>query len=224
MLEILDPGSEVAADADLDATGLHVLPGLIDAHVHFNEPGRTDWEGFLSGTAAAAAGGVTTVLDMPLNCHPPTLDARALALKRAAIVDRSHVDYGLWGGVVPDSLDHLAELQEAGVVGVKAFLCDSGLADYPPLDEFALLEAMQRCADLGLLLALHAEDPTEASCSERTASHWTGRARGRPRWRSLPCVARSRWRAKPERGCTSSTSAPAPPRASSPRRATPGRT
>jgi allantoinase len=189
VLEVLDPGREVAAEAELDATGLHVLPGLIDAHVHFNEPGRTDWEGFLSGTAAAAAGGVTTVLDMPLNCHPPTLDARALALKRAAIVDRSHVDYGFWGGVVPDSLDHLGELQQHGVVGVKAFLCDSGLADYPPLDDFALLETMQRCADLGLLLALHAEDPNASrAVSGREPIDW---ARSRPPEMEVTAVRRA---------------------------------
>jgi len=158
VIDVLDPGHGRTCDENVDASGLYVLPGLVDAHVHFNEPGRTEWEGFVTGSSAAAAGGVTTVLDMPLNCHPPTLDGRALALKRAALARRSIVDFGLWGGVVPDSLEHLAELQRAGVVGVKAFLCDSGLAEYPPLDEFTLLEAMQRCAELGLLLALHAED------------------------------------------------------------------
>ena len=155
---IVPPGQAVAADSTLDAHGLHVLPGLVDCHVHFIEPGRTDWEGYLTGTAAAAAGGVTTVLDMPLNSHPPTLDARALALKRAAAAEHALVDYGHWGGLIPGSLDHLAELQAAGVVGVKAFLCDSGLAEYPALDSFALLDAVQRTAELGLLLGLHAED------------------------------------------------------------------
>lgn len=158
---ILPPEHDRAVTADqvIDATNLHVLPGVVDAHVHFNEPGRTDWEGFLSGTSAAAAGGTTTVCDMPLNSHPPTLDARALSIKRAAVADHAVVDYAFWGGVVPESLEHLAELQQGSVVGVKAFLCDSGLADFPPLDEFGLLEAMQRCAELQppLLLALHAE-------------------------------------------------------------------
>ncbi|MCA1647593.1 MAG: allantoinase AllB [Chloroflexi bacterium] len=161
MRAILQPGHDQRADEVLDATGLHVLPGVIDTHVHFNEPGRTDWEGFLSGTTAAAAGGITTVCDMPLNCHPPTLDARALTLKRGAIVDQALIDYAFWGGLVPDSMAHLAELQAHGVVGVKAFLCDSGLTEYPHLDEFSQLEAMQACADLGLLLALHAEDAAE---------------------------------------------------------------
>jgi allantoinase len=155
---ILESDHEKNADGVIDANGLHVLPGVVDAHVHFNEPGRTDWEGFLTGTAAAAAGGVTTVCDMPLNCHPPTLDARALAIKRGAIVDHALIDYALWGGLVPGSLEHAAELQQHGVVGVKAFLCDSGLAEYPHLDEFALLDAMSTCAELGLLLAVHAED------------------------------------------------------------------
>jgi allantoinase len=158
---ILPPDHDRRTDEVLDAADLYVMPGVVDAHVHFNEPGRTDWEGFLTGTTAAAAGGVTTVCDMPLNCHPPTLDARALALKRGAIADHALVDYALWGGVVPDSLEHLSELQESGVVGVKAFLCESGLAEYPHLDQFNLLEAMQRCADLRLLLALHAEDAAE---------------------------------------------------------------
>ncbi|HEY3062263.1 MAG TPA: allantoinase AllB [Chloroflexota bacterium] len=167
------------ADEEFDASGLHVLPGVVDAHVHFNEPGRTDWEGFLTGTAAAAAGGVTTVADMPLNCHPPTLDGRALALKRAAVAEHARVDYALWGGVVPQSLDHLAELRDAGVVGVKAFLCDSGLAEYPPLDEFCLLDVMQRCAELGLLLALHAESPAHlvAGTGQGSPIEW---ARSRP--------------------------------------------
>ncbi len=159
--EIIADEQHPHADRTLDAGGLHVLPGLVDAHVHFNEPGRTDWEGFLRGTAAAAAGGVTTVCDMPLNSHPPTLDARALALKLGAIREHAYVDYACWGGVVPQSIDRLAELQAAGVVGVKAFLCDSGLSEYAPLDSFSLVDAMQRCAELGLLLALHAEDADE---------------------------------------------------------------
>ncbi len=171
---ILPRGHHATADETLDAAGRHVLPGLVDAHVHFNEPGRTDWEGFLSGTAAAAAGGVTTVCDMPLNSHPPTLDGRALALKLAAIGEHALVDYACWGGVIPQSIDRLAELKEGGVIGVKAFLCDSGLPEYPPLDSFTLLDAMQRCAELELLLALHAED---ADATHRLGE--TARAAGR---------------------------------------------
>jgi len=158
---ILPPGRAPTAADVLDASGLHILPGVVDAHVHFNEPGRTDWEGFLTGSTAAAAGGVTTVCDMPLNCHPPTLDARALTLKRGPVADHALIDYAFWGGLVPESLEHAAELQREGVIGVKAFLCDSGLAEYPHLDDFNLLDAMQTCAELGLLLGLHAEDAAE---------------------------------------------------------------
>jgi allantoinase len=172
------------------------LPGVVDGHVHFNEPGRTDWEGFATGTTAAAAGGVTTICDMPLNCHPPTLDARAVVLKRAAIADHAVVDYALWGGVVPESLDRAAELQREGVIGLKGFLCDSGLAEYPALDEFSLLDAMQRCAERGLLLALHAEDAQEThrlghqarAEGRRTALDW---ARSRPPSTELDAVRRA---------------------------------
>jgi len=181
---IAEPGIG-EADEIVDATGLHILPGLVDAHVHFNEPGRTDWEGFASGTAAAAAGGVTTVCDMPLNSHPPTLDARALALKRAAVRDHALVDHACWGGVIPQSLDHLAELHRHGVVGVKAFLCDSGLPEYPPLDQFSLLDAMQRCAELGLLLALHAEDASAIDHHGAEPLDW---ARSRPPETELSAV------------------------------------
>ena len=193
---ILQPGHRQTADDVLDATDRHVLPGVVDAHVHFNEPGRTDWEGFVTGTTAAAAGGVTTVCDMPLNCHPPTLDARALALKRSAVVDHALVDYAFWGGVVPDSLGHLQGLHKEGVVGVKAFLCESGLAEYPHLDEFSQLETMQMCADLGLLLALHAEDAAETERlgqqsraeGRRAALDW---AHSRPASTELDAVQRS---------------------------------
>jgi allantoinase len=158
---IFPHGHAPSADNVLDASGLHILPGVVDAHVHFNEPGRTDWEGFVTGSTAAAAGGVTTVCDMPLNCHPPTLDARALALKRGPVADHALIDYAFWGGLVPESLEHAAELQHEGVIGVKAFLCDSGLNEYRHLDDFTLLDAMQTCVSLGLLLALHAEDADE---------------------------------------------------------------
>jgi len=193
---ILAPGQALSADSVLDATGLHVLPGVVDAHVHFNEPGRTDWEGFATGSTSAAAGGVTTVCDMPLNCHPPTLDARALALKRGPVADHALIDHAFWGGLVPESLDHAAELQREGVIGVKAFLCDNGLAEYPHLDEFNLLDAMQTCGELGLLLALHAEDADEterlgqlARATGRTAPlDW---ARSRPPSTEVDAVRRA---------------------------------
>jgi allantoinase len=147
----------VQAEQVLDARGKHVLPGAVDCHVHFNEPGRTHWEGYVTGTAAAAAGGITTVLDMPLNNQPPTLDAAALALKREAVAAHAVVDYGHWGGLVDGNLDALAELVAGGVVAVKAFMCHSGLDEYPRADDAVLLEGMHRLAPSGTILGLHAE-------------------------------------------------------------------
>src|SRR5512133_2025474 len=97
----IEPAIAGTSAAEIDARGLHILPGVIDAHVHFNEPGRTDWEGFATGTRALAAGGTTLFFDMPLNSHPPTIDAAAFDLKLAAAQASSHVDFGLWGGIVP---------------------------------------------------------------------------------------------------------------------------
>jgi len=156
---ILAPSARptVRAKETLDASGLHILPGIVDCHVHFNEPGRTHWEGYASGTAAAAAGGTTSVLDMPLNCDPPTLTAAALASKRQAVADQALVDYAHWGGLVPGNLDELEGLHAAGVVGFKAFLCDSGLPEYPAADDATLLDGMRRIAKLGSVLAVHAE-------------------------------------------------------------------
>jgi allantoinase len=150
-------GQAVQAERRIDARGKLVLPGLVDAHVHFNEPGRTHWEGYETGSAAAAAGGITTFLDMPLNNDPPTLDGASLALKAAAVAEKSVVDYGLWGGIVPGNLDKLGELQAGGVVAAKAFMCHSGLDGYPGVDDAALYGALKRGAELGLIVGLHAE-------------------------------------------------------------------
>lgn len=154
---ILEPSAPVSAEQELDASGLHILPGLVDVHVHFNEPGRTDWEGFETGSRAAAAGGVTTVLDMPLNCIPPTLDVAALETKRAAVAGKSVVDYGFWGGLIDDNSAELPALHAAGVVACKAFMCDSGIAEYPRADEGVLSEGLRRLAPRGGILGLHAE-------------------------------------------------------------------
>ena len=135
-----------------------LLPGLVDSHVHVNEPGRTDWEGFATATAAAAAGGVTTVIDMPLNSIPPTVNAPALAAKRAAATGQCAVDVGFWGGAVPGNADELAGLHEAGVFGFKCFTVDSGVPEFPPLDDAGLAQAMRQIAELGSLLIVHAED------------------------------------------------------------------
>ncbi|MGI8888782.1 MAG: allantoinase AllB [Nocardioidaceae bacterium] len=135
-----------------------LLPGLVDTHVHVNEPGRTDWEGFDSATRSAAAGGVTTIIDMPLNSIPPTVDLAALETKRRASDGKRHTDVGLWGGAIPSSLGHLRELHEAGVFGFKCFLAPSGVDEFPALDAEQLDAAMREVASFGGLLIVHAED------------------------------------------------------------------
>ncbi|HTO21003.1 MAG TPA: allantoinase, partial [Spirochaetia bacterium] len=119
---------EIAQDAreTVDARGLHVFPGVLDAHVHFNDPGRADWEGVPSGSAALVAGGGSLFIDMPLNSSPPTLDGASFDRKLQACRGRSFADFALWGGLTPDNLDHLEELAERGVAGFKAFMSGSG--------------------------------------------------------------------------------------------------
>ena len=142
----------------IEARGLLVLPGSIDAHVHLDDPGRAHWEGFESGTLALAAGGTTCLLDMPLNSSPPTVDGAAFDAKVAAARGRAAIDFALWGGIVPGDVDRLDELAERGVVGFKAFMCPSGIDDFEPADERTLARAMERAARLGLPVAVHAED------------------------------------------------------------------
>jgi allantoinase len=144
----------------VDAEGLTVMPGMIDAHVHLNEPGFGHWEGFETGSAALAAGGVTTYLDMPLNGVPPTVTVEALQLKLAAAEGRSSVDYGLWGGLVPGRLESIVPLHEAGVIGYKAFMSAAGSPGedaFCEADDYTLLEGMKKIAATGKVLALHAE-------------------------------------------------------------------
>jgi allantoinase len=136
-----------------------LLPGLVDSHVHVNEPGRTQWEGFATATAAAAAGGITTIADMPLNSIPPTVDVASLAAKRAAARGQLSADVAFWGGAVPGNARHLRALHDAGVTGFKCFLLESGVPEFPPLDPDGLLTAMTEIAGFGGLLIAHAEDP-----------------------------------------------------------------
>ena len=147
-----------------------VLPGLVDTHVHVNEPGRTEWEGFATATRAAAAGGVTSILDMPLNSIPATTTPEALAQKRDAAEGRIHVDVGFWGGAVPGNLGDLGDLHRAGVFGFKAFMCPSGVTEFPPLDLDQLREAMTEIAAFDGLLIVHAELPEPiGAAAERLA-------------------------------------------------------
>ncbi len=157
---IVAVGADVGAGrAEIDARGMLVLPGGVDAHVHLNDPGRADWEGFATGTRALAAGGVTCAADMPLNALPPTLDASAFDAKVAAAAGRARVDFALWGGLVPGDLGRMDALAERGVVGFKAFMCPSGVDEFPAADPDTLGRGMERAAALGLPVAVHAEDP-----------------------------------------------------------------
>ena len=136
-----------------------ILPGLVDSHVHVNEPGRTRWEGFASATRAAAAGGVTTIVDMPLNSVPPTTTPEALREKIEAARGQCRVDVGFWGGLVPGNLGLLAALHEGGVVGFKCFLIDSGVQEFPNVSEGELHAAMFELSRLDATLIVHAEMP-----------------------------------------------------------------
>ncbi len=147
------------AEQCVDAGDLLVLPGLVDTHVHVNEPGRTNWEGFESATRAAAAGGVTTILDMPLNSIPATTSVRALELNRAAAAGRTSVNVEFIGGVVPGNTDQLEGLRDAGVRAFKCFLSPSGVDEFPHVTERDLAKAFPVLARLGLPLMVHAEDP-----------------------------------------------------------------
>ena len=151
------------AQATLEAGDSYVFPGIIDAHVHFNEPGRTEWEGLAFGSLALAAGGGTCFFDMPLNSEPPVLDAASLREKRALAEQQSCVDFALWGGLVPGNLDKLAGLRDAGAIGLKAFMCNSGIDSFPRVDAAALHAGMKRAAKLGMLVAVHAEDDALAA-------------------------------------------------------------
>jgi allantoinase len=135
-----------------------LLPGLVDSHVHVNEPGRTEWEGFATATRAAAAGGITTIVDMPLNSIPPTVNVKALHVKRQVAQGQVSVDVAFWGGAVPGNASQLQRLLAAGAVGVKCFLLDSGVPEFPPLDDDGLRAALTALAEVDGLLIAHCED------------------------------------------------------------------
>ena len=187
-----------AYDADLTATDdvaladdEVLLPGLVDTHVHVNEPGRTDWEGFASATRAAAAGGVTTVVDMPLNSIPPTTTLAGLVEKQRVARDQVHVDVGFWGGAVPGNVDDLAQLHGAGVFGFKCFLLDSGVPEFPALDAAGLDAAMTELTRLDALLIVHAEDATEVGLAPDASGTAYARFLGsRPRRAEEVAIAR----------------------------------
>ncbi|HEY6362810.1 MAG TPA: allantoinase AllB [Vicinamibacterales bacterium] len=171
---IVEIGTDLAAALEeIDATGLAVLPAMIDVHLHFNEPGRTEWEGAASGSRALAAGGGTLFFDMPLNSTPCTINPREFDRKRAALEAASVTDFAMWGGLVPGSVAEMAEMAGRGVVGFKAFMCDSGLPEFPRADDATLLDGLKEAATLGLPVAVHAESQELTAALARRA---TGRS------------------------------------------------
>ncbi|MFD3911317.1 allantoinase AllB [Streptomyces sp. NPDC058603] len=163
---VLPYDAEVPPGARLeDVGGDVVLPGLVDTHVHVNDPGRTAWEGFWTATRAAAAGGITTLLDMPLNSLPPTTTAAHLRTKREVARTKAHIDVGFWGGAVPDNVKDLRPLHDAGVFGFKSFLSPSGVDEFPALDQVQLGRSLAEITGFGGLLIVHAEDPRELAAA-----------------------------------------------------------
>jgi allantoinase len=175
---IVEPDEVPAACPIVDAGDRLVLPGLVETHAHINEPGRTDWEGFASATRAAAAGGITTLIDMPLNSSPVTTTVDALQRKRKAAAGQITVDCGFHAGIVPGNADQIEPLAVAGVCAFKAFLCHSGIDDFPNVSESDLRMAMPRLAAAGLPLLAHAEllAPLGPEIANRFASQPTSYA------------------------------------------------
>jgi allantoinase len=176
------------ARQEIDARGLHVFPAVIDVHLHFNEPGRTEWEGAATGSRALAAGGGAVFFDMPLNSNPCTVNAQEFDRKNAALEASSIADFGLWGGLVPGSIGNMAELADRGVVGFKTFLCDSGLPEFPRADDDTLFEGLKQAAQLGLPVAVHAENQ-ELTAALSSRMREQGRATVRDFLASRPVIA-----------------------------------
>lgn len=159
-----------------------LLPGLIDTHVHINDPGRTEWEGFASATRAAAAGGITTLIDMPLNSIPPTTTVENLDVKRDTARGKVHTDVGFWGGAVPGNVKDLKQLHDSGVFGFKCFLLHSGVDEFPQLSPDELEDALTEIARFDGLLIVHAEDPQLIEgAPQRSGPHYADFLASRPR-------------------------------------------
>ncbi len=170
------PNLEGSAVEVVDASGLHLFPGFIDTHVHFNEPGREHWEGLSSGSRSLAAGGGTSFFEMPLNAAPPTLDGEGFARKRARAEAKSVLDFALWGGLTPINLDTMDEMADAGAIGFKAFMSRCGTSDFPNVDAPVLKRGMKIATARNLPVAVHAEDDllTYALAEERRSQGKTG--------------------------------------------------
>ncbi|MFE7240912.1 allantoinase AllB [Streptomyces sp. NPDC057580] len=180
---VLPYETEVPAGARLQDFGDDVLlPGLVDTHVHVNDPGRTEWEGFWTATRAAAAGGITTLLDMPLNSLPPTTTVGHLRTKQQVAATKAHIDTGFWGGAIPSNVKDLRPLYEAGVFGFKCFLSPSGVEEFPELDQEQLARSLAEIAGFDGLLIVHAEDPHHlAAAPQRSGPAYADFLASRPR-------------------------------------------
>ena len=177
----VDPWPSESGDIEVHDCGDAIIgPGGVDAHVHVNEPGRTEWEGFATATAAAAAGGVTTLIDMPLNSSPVTTTAERLDAKRSAAAGKAWVDVAFYGGLIAGGAGSVADLIQAGVAGIKAFLCDSGLDEFPPATETDLLAAGERLAEAGVPLLVHAELPLQPAPTLTDARRYAEYLASRP--------------------------------------------
>ncbi|MFF1715387.1 allantoinase AllB [Streptomyces sp. NPDC058268] len=180
---VLAHDADVPAGARIEDFGDDVLlPGLVDTHVHVNDPGRTEWEGFWTATRAAAAGGITTLVDMPLNSLPPTTTVDNLRTKQDVARTKAHIDVGFWGGALPDNVGDLKPLHDAGVYGFKCFLSPSGVDEFPHLDQDRLATSMAEIAGFGGLLIVHAEDPHELDAApHKSGPKYTDYLQTRPR-------------------------------------------
>lgn len=174
IVELVGPGEVPPSAAREDCGSAALLPGLVDSHVHINEPGRTDWEGFQTATQAAAAGGYTMLVDMPLNCVPATTSVSALEAKRKAAQNKCWIDWAPWGGLVRDNHEHITDLARAGVVGFKCFLVHPGIEEFSMVGELELRKALPAISKSGLPLLVHAElpGPIETATAQLRGDDW----------------------------------------------------